>query len=73
MAVADFAKGIAAFEQIPADKNRAYINNAVTMYNYLANAAAKAGNAQQARDYYQKVLAIAPGDADATAGLKTLK
>lgn len=73
VAVADFTKGIAAFEQIPADRNRAYINNAVTMYNYLAQAAAKAGNTQQARDYYQKVLAISPSDATATAGLNALK
>ncbi len=73
VAVDDFTKGIAAFEQIPADKNRPYVNNAVTMYNYLARAAAKAGNSAQARDYYNKVLALSPNDADAQAGLKTLK
>lgn len=73
VAVDDFTKGIAAFEKIPADSNKAYVNNAVTMYNYLARAAAKAGNAAQARDYVNKVLALVPGEADATALLKTLK
>ena len=36
-------------------------------------AAAKAGNKQLATDYYNKILTLQPGNADATNGLKNLK
>lgn len=73
IAIDDFNKGVSLFEQLPADKNKPYINNAITMYNYLAMAAAKAGNKQLATDYYNKILTLQPGNADATNGLKNLK
>lgn len=71
VAVADYKKAMALVDQ--AKDKKPYINNAVIMCQYLANAALAGKDNAQARSWYEKALQLKPDDADLKAALGKIK
>lgn len=71
VAVSDFTKGMQLVEA--ADNKKPYVNNAITMCQYLANAALANKNNAEARSWYEKALQLKPDDEAIKAALGKIK